>query len=51
MQSALVTSAPGQNFQASQAVHDIDDITTRNFWSQFNALINCTPLVLTFILK
>ena len=29
-----LTSAPGQNFQASKTVHGSDDITTGNFWSQ-----------------
>ena len=46
-----LTSAPGQNFQASQTVNGSDDITTGNLWSQVNSMIKWTPQVLTFLLN
>ena len=39
---------PGQNFQASLAVHGSDDIAIGNFWSQVNSMIKCSPQVVTF---
>ena len=39
----------GQNFKASQAVHDSDDITTEKFWSKVNSMISRTPQVFNFV--
>ena len=43
---ASLTSAPCQNFQASQAVHGRDDITTENLLSQ----VKCVPQALNLLI-
>ena len=47
-QTASLTSAPGQNIQASQAVHGIDEILTGNFWSLEDVMIQYIPKILTY---
>ena len=44
-ESALLTSQLHKNYQASQAEHGADDVTTPHFYSQVNLLSICGPQV------